>query len=87
MKIGVIAVVPAGTLNPYGRGLCGTERSRLLGRFLQGQETPGFEFWYAPVEGGARKLASAEEAAVDPEAVAYYWPEVKMARSSQGRKT
>ena len=73
--LGDVVVVPAGTENPYTvESLCGTARSELLGRFFHGEETPGFEFWIAPVNGGAKKVATAADAGVDPDVVEYYWP-------------
>lgn len=73
MDIGDIAVVPAGTKNPYTVSICGKERAEQLRKFFNGEETPEYEFWYAPSCGGAKKLNSAEDA--DQEVIAFYWPE------------
>jgi hypothetical protein len=73
-NLGDVVVVPTGTENPYkAESLCGPKRSELLGKFFAGEETPGWEFWIAPVCGGAKKVATAAEANVDPDVIAYYW--------------
>jgi hypothetical protein len=74
MKLGDIAVVPAGTVNPYfDLSIIGKKRSDLLECFFKQLETPGFEFWHAPVVGDAKKLNTAAEANVDPVVIEYYW--------------
>ena len=76
MNIGDIVVVPEGTENPYRVvGAYGKRRSDLLGRFLRGLYVPGFEFWFAPCCGGARKLRDAADAGVDQDEIDYYWGE------------
>jgi len=76
MDIGDIAVVKAGTGNPYksGQNIIGEERSRALGRFLRGLETPEHEFWHIHPSIGCRKVTE-EEVSVDPDVVDYYWDE------------
>jgi len=71
-KIGDIAVVPEGTKNPYkSEQIIGKLREELLRKFLTGEETAGYEFWDAPICGGAKKLRDKEEARVDQEFIDY----------------
>lgn len=80
-RIGNVAVVPVGTVNPYcSENIMGTERSDLLGKFCWGYTTPGYEFWHAPGCGGAIRLDNADN--VDPEEVAYYWGPVTRKRNA-----
>lgn len=55
---GKLVVVRAGAENPYheGASLLGNERVRALQAFFSGGNVDGYEFWLAPVEGGARKV-------------------------------
>lgn len=79
--LGDIAVVPEGTKNPYtAESLVGKSRSELLGRFFTGGDTSGFEFWIAPACGGAKKISTADEANVDPDVIAYYWPRLGLTK-------
>lgn len=81
VTIGNIVVVPVGTVNPYRASLpndpCGTKRSELLHRFFMGESTEGYEFWYAPCCGGARKITSSDETAVTPEMTERIWKRSK----------
>jgi len=64
-SIGDLIVVPEGTINPYtkGAGIIGDVRKRQLFGYLMGRETPGYDIWYAPSNGGARKLKLGEACA------------------------
>lgn len=71
--IGNLAVVKAGTKNPYRAGVFGDERIRALGLFLRGKATPGYDIWLAPSSGGARTLKSVKEIKVDADSIDYSW--------------
>lgn len=75
--IGIIAVVPEGTTNPYtAKSIVGKERSEALRRFLKEDElVPGYDFWIAPTSGGAKRIHTPQEANVDPDVIEYYWGE------------
>ena len=74
VTIGNIAVVQAGQTNPYREPfICGKERSEAIGRFFRKLDTSGYEFWFAPVGGGARRLSSPEDTDVDADEVDFIW--------------
>lgn len=59
--IAEVAVVPAGTDNPWGRGLTGPVRASAFKLAHRGETTPGIEFWFMPYSGAAMKLTDPKE--------------------------
>lgn len=48
--------------NPYhGQTLMGPERQYALVRFMDGEDTTGYTFWYGPFGGGAYRIETPEQ--------------------------
>lgn len=62
-QIGDVYVVPASLDNPYkyaGAASTGRERVRLLKLFRDGQDPTGWQLWFAPMSGGAKRITIEE---------------------------
>jgi hypothetical protein len=79
VTLGDLVPCPKGTPNPYlvpslMTGL--DEHCRTaLGRFLRGKKVEGFDIWYAPCCGGAKKLTSVEDIDIDQDYIEFYYDE------------
>lgn len=72
IDLGNILVTLPGVTNPYFHNILGNERASALGQRLTQGVAPGYEFWVAPVYGGARRMTPEDR--VDPVVVKFYWP-------------
>jgi len=53
--------------------IIGKDRMRILGKWIRGQKTPGFDFWHAPPCSSPNLIRSLADIHIDPRIVDYYW--------------